>query len=112
MSTSPFPTLPSSEVRILSARVEPWPDGLRVRVHLALTPFEQPPNLTAQILDNQKRLLAQADIIETISARLVFTMHLRGGGSGDLRLLVTVSYPDLGEIDSRTISFRIDAAAA
>jgi hypothetical protein len=103
--------LPPAEVRFLEVRVEPWPDGQRVRVHVTLTPFQQRPNLVAQIVDSQNRLLSQADIIETMDERLVFTMHLREDEpQGPFRLDISLSYEDTGPVDQRGVDFRIDEA--
>jgi hypothetical protein len=103
--------LPPEEVRFLEVRVEPWPDGQRVRVHVTLTPFQKRPNLVAQIFDAEKRLLSQADIIETMDDRLVFTMHLRADApQGPFRLAIVTGYEEMGQIDQREVDFRIDEA--
>jgi hypothetical protein len=105
-STDP---LPPAEVRFLEARVEPWPDGRRIRVHITVTPFQQRPNIIAQLLDFEGSLLSQADIIETMDARLVFTMHLRSEEArGPFHLKVALGYQDIGKVDQREIVFAID----
>ena len=105
--------LPAEQVRFQEVRVEPWPEGRRVRVHVTLTPFEQRPNLTAQISDSLQRLLCQADIIETMNNRLVFTMHLRGEELiGPFHLDIVLLYPDMGQVDQRVVAFQIDEPAA
>ncbi len=43
--------LPPAEVRFTELRIEPWPDGRRLRVHVSLTPFQNKPDLEAMILD-------------------------------------------------------------
>jgi hypothetical protein len=101
--------LPPAEVRFLEVRLEPWPDGQRVRVHVTLTPFQNRPNLVAKIFDSQKHLLSQADIIETMDDRLVFTMHLRADDPpGPFRLEISLHYEDTGQIDQRGVDFSID----
>ena len=109
--TSSTDPLPPSEVRFLETRVEPWADGQRVRVHVTLTPFQQRPNLEARILDQEGRLLSQADIIETMNARLVFTMHLRAAEpQGPFRLEISLTYENSGQIDHRTVDFTLEDA--
>jgi hypothetical protein len=101
--------LPPAEVRFVEVRVEPWPDGQRVRVHVTLTPFQQRPDLVAQIFDAESHLLSQADIIETMDDRLVFTMHLRTDEpKGPFRLDISLGYAEIGQIDQRGIHFNVD----
>ena len=69
--------LPPDEVRIRSLRVEPWPDGLRVRVYFEIDPFQQRPNAEIRILDEQDVEVASLNVIETIERKMEFTMHLR-----------------------------------
>ena len=69
--------LPPKEVRIREFGVEPYPDGRRLRITLALTPFLKPPSseiFVADLLGNQ---VATANIIEIIEPQIALTMHLR-----------------------------------
>jgi hypothetical protein len=97
---------PPAEVRFTELRVEPWPDGRRVRVHVSLTPFQQNPNLEAVIHDHQHQEMARASIVEAADPRFVFTLHIRAQAvGGTYSLTANLSYPDLGSVDERSFSF-------
>jgi len=103
---------PPQEVRITELRVEPWPDGRRVRVHLTLTPFLQSPNLSALLMDTDGRELARADIIETADDRIVFTMHIRAPqAEGTYQLSVQINYAEIGLVDQQTTTFSVSPAS-
>jgi len=101
---------PPAEVRFTELRVEPWPDGRRVRVHVSLTPFQQNPNLEAVIFDDQHEEVARASVVEAADPRFVFTLHIRSQEVGGSYLIsASLSYPDLGQVDERTYSFETHA---
>ncbi len=97
--------LPPADVRFTELRIEPWPDGRRVRVHVDMTPFQQNPNLEATITDRTGKEAAHTLIVETAEHRIVFTMHLRGEVGSPYHLTADLSYPEIGIVDSRSISF-------
>ncbi|MDR3576256.1 MAG: hypothetical protein P4L50_20510 [Anaerolineaceae bacterium] len=98
--------LPPSKVRFSELRVEQWPDGLRVRVHIDITPFQKRPDLEATISDTNGKEIANTLIIETLENRLVFTMHLRPDSIGqELILKAILSYQEIGPVDEATVSF-------
>ena len=68
--------LPPAEVRILELRAEPWPDKQRVRVYLELTPFQKRPNAEVNIHDPQGNQVSTISVLEAISRKMEFTMHL------------------------------------
>jgi hypothetical protein len=108
----PDDALPPEEVRFSELRVEPWPDGRRIRVHLTLTPFQQNPNLDMTLSDETGAEAGRVDIIETIENRIVFTMHIRSAlASGPFSLKANISYPEIGVVASQTISFNIPPAS-
>ena len=124
--------LPPEEVRILEMRADPYPDGRRVRIYLEVTPFQKRPNAEIAILDPGGEEVAQVSVIETMSRKLEFTMHLRGpqpGGAYTLaaRLFYTaplpappppgepaptelVQLPEPTFVDDRTLLFEVLAA--
>ena len=109
---NPADALPPAEVRFSELRVEPWPDGRRVRVHLTLTPFQQNPNLEAVLTDAAGQSIASTTVIETADTRMVFTMHIRTPQTaGQYQLSASISYPDLGVVDEQSTTFIIDQAA-
>ena len=69
--------LPPEEVRIRGLRAEPYPDGRRVRILLEITPFQKRPNCEIQVMDQDENVVASLSIIESIDARMDFTVHLK-----------------------------------
>ncbi len=69
--------LPQDEVRITAVTVTPWPDRMRVRVHVRLTPFFERPNLILVAHNEEDRIVSELDVIETMSNDMEFTLHLR-----------------------------------
>ena len=97
---------PPSEVRFIDVHVEPWPDSGKVRVHVELTPFIEPPNLEVSISDSSGNEISSVSIIETAVRKLVFTMHLRGTpGTGPFTLLAKIVYPSIEMVEQTQISF-------
>ena len=94
-----------AETRLLDLRAEPDPDGKRMRVALNLTPFQQRPYIELSLTDPDGNVVASASIIEPMGWKLELTLHIRKTGStaGNYTLTASLSYPDLGEIDRRTI---------
>jgi hypothetical protein len=104
----PPDSLPPPEVRFIELRVEPWPDGRKVRVHVSLTPFLKNPDLEMVITNQGGKEVSRVSIIENADDRFVFTMHLRiSDESGIFTLSGTLLYQDIGKVDQRTISFEI-----
>ncbi len=102
--------LPPEQVRFTELRVEPWPDGRRIRVHVDITPFQQNPNLEASITAGDGGEAAHAMIVETAEHRIVFTMHLRGEIQNPYSLAATLSYPEIGTVDSQAVAFTVEPA--
>jgi len=87
--------LPPNEVRILNFRVEPYPDGKRLRVYLELTPFQKRPSGELFIIDPLGNQVAAANIIETIDPKMELTMHLRTPDpQGEFAARVVIFYTD------------------
>ncbi len=103
----PEGALPPPEVKILSLRAEPWPDnGRRVRISLDMTPFLERPNLDLVISDENGEEVSSVNIIESIEARMTFTMHIRSPEvQGTYKLSATIVYPDAGIVDQKEITF-------
>jgi len=91
--------VPPEEVRLTELRVEPWPDGRRIRLHARLTPFQSPPNLEAVLNDPKGNIIASAYIVENIDFDLVITMHIRGPVDYDrYSVMARVIYENLGTV--------------
>lgn len=98
--------LAPQDVRFTETKVEPWPDGQRVRVHARITPFQKPPNLTFTIYDPQAGEAASVLIIENIDFDFVITMHIRGQClTGEYRLEALLQYDELGTVDQSQVLF-------
>jgi hypothetical protein len=99
---------PPLEVRLTELRVEPWPDGQRLRVHLTMTSFQENPSLDVVLADDLGEEIARADIIETAENRIVFTLHIRHPSlSGNYQLTANINYPENGTVDTKSIGFQI-----
>jgi hypothetical protein len=79
--------LPPDEVRIRELAANPRPDGVRIKVHLALTPFQVRPNIEVSIHNEQGRDVSSLSIVEAIDPAMDFTMHLREAKTGGLYAL-------------------------
>ena len=103
--------LPPAKTRLLDLRAEPDPDGKRLRVALALTPFQQRPYIELSLTDSTGDEVASASIVEPVGWKLELTLHIRKTGStaGNYILTASLSYPDLGEVDRRTLTVIIPA---
>ncbi len=99
--------LPPQEVRIIDLRPEPWPDqGRRVRVHLSLTPFRERPDIHVKIADPAGEEVSSISIIESIEAKMAFTMHIRSPEvKGQYLLTASLVYPEIGQVDQKQVSF-------
>lgn len=97
---------PPPEVRIVDVHVEPWPDGRRVRVHLELIPFQEKPNIDLEIVGTTGQPAGSAAIVESLTFKLVITMHLRQPDpAGKYVLHAAVSYPELGTVSEADAEF-------
>jgi hypothetical protein len=102
--------LPPADTRLLDMRAEPYPDGKRLRVAMDLTPFQQKPCLELTLTDSAGEVVATTSIIEPVAWRLELTLHILKPGTtpGEVyKLTVNLSFPDLGEIDSRDLTVEI-----
>ena len=97
---------PREQVRIEQARAEPYPDGIRVRVTVMLTPFFERPNLSITISDSSGETVAEADVLEPITPTTEMTMHLRRPAPrGEHSLRVALYYGNDEPQDVSLLSF-------
>ncbi len=101
--------LPPQQVKIQELRAEPWSeDGRRLRVHLDVAPFLERPNIEVSITNENGDELSSISIIESIDTHMTFTMHLRGNNiGGKLTLKASLSYPEIGEVDQKSMIFEV-----
>ncbi len=99
-------TRPREQVHIDQARAEPYPDGIRVRVTVVLTPFVERPNLSITISDSSGVTVAEADVLEPVTPTTELTMHLRRQAPrGKHNLRVELYYENNEPQDVRHLSF-------
>ena len=104
---------PPAETHLLDLRTNSDPDVKRLRVALDLTPFQQSPVIELALTDSTGNEVASASIIEPVSWKLELTLHIRKTDStnGKYTLSASLSYPDLGEIDRRTLIIEVPIPA-
>lgn len=85
--------LPPDEVRIREFKASPWPDGQRVKVYLEVDAFQQRPSAQVSIRDADGEVLTEVSIVETMTRKMEFNMHLRHAESrGQFKIEVTLYY--------------------
>jgi hypothetical protein len=68
---------PRDQVKVEKLEITPYPDRLRVHIHIQVTPFEERPNLLLVAHDEEDRIVSELNVIETMHSDMEFTMHLR-----------------------------------
>lgn len=86
--------LPPDEVRILALKIEPYPDGRRVKVFLEMTPFQKKPSGDIIITDLAGNRSAAASFVEAITPKLEMTLHLRYDQPGEFTVSATLYYTE------------------
>jgi hypothetical protein len=101
--------LPPVETRLLGLRAEASPDGKRLRVVMDLTPFQQRPCIELSLTDSAGNEVASASVVEPVGWKLELTLHIRktGATAGTYNLAASLSYPELGEVDRRSLTIEI-----
>ena len=104
--------LPPSETRLLDLQAEPDPETKRLRVTLELTPFQKRPDIELLLTDPLGNEASSASIIEPVGWKLELNLHIRTANAiaGTYSLSASLSYPEMGEIDRRTLNIDIPAA--
>lgn len=71
---------PPDKVKIELLESSVYEDRWRVRVALHVTPFQVRPNLAIALLtdNDDTALVSELSVIETMHAKMEFTMHIRG----------------------------------
>ena len=102
--------LPPESMRILELRAEPVQDDgpTRLRVYLDLTAFQQRPYIDVVLHGADGKEIASVNIIEPMSRKNVFTLHVRGAQQrGSFNLSARLFYPEHPDSDTRQITFEI-----
>ena len=80
--------LPPREVRITELEARPAPDGQRVAVLIALTPFLEYPNLEVVLYRPDGEEERSLTVVGTMDRRLALTMHVKQPMPGEYRIQV------------------------
>lgn len=95
------------ETRITSLSAEPYPDGRRLRVNIEMTPFQQRPHLEITLNNGDGDEVASASVVEPITWKIEFTMHIRGELLNPYALEAKLFYPDGPSREPQTFSFDV-----
>jgi hypothetical protein len=95
------------ETRIQSLSAEPYPDGYRLLVHIEMTPFQQRPHLEVILTDADGEEVASTSIVEPLTWKLEFTMHIRGELHNPYTVEAKLFYPDGPTAESQTFTFDV-----
>jgi hypothetical protein len=84
--------LPPEEVRLRELRATPWQDGQRVKIYLEVDPFQKRPNAQVTITNTAGMEVARVSILETMTRKMEFNMHLREPKPGGEYTVETIIY--------------------
>jgi hypothetical protein len=95
------------ETNLLSLKAEPYPDGYRLRVNIEVTPFQKRPHIEVTLTGADGEEVASTTIVEPLSWKLEFTMHIRGELRNPYTLAARLYYPDGPAKEPLTFSFDV-----
>jgi len=97
------------ETKIISLNATTYPDGRRLRVNIEVTPFQKRPYIEVLLHNVDGQEVASTSIVEPLSWKLEFTMHVRGEIRNPYTLQARLYYPENGPSQEPTlISFDIE----
>lgn len=94
------------ETKINSLSAQPYPDGRRLHIHIEITPFQKRPYIEVSLNNANGDEVASTNIVEPMSWKLEFTMHIRGELQNPYTLQARLYYPD--GPSNQPISFSFD----
>lgn len=95
------------ETQITRLSAEPYPDGYRVHVNIEITPFQKRPHIEAILTDADGMEIGSTSVIEPMSWKLEFTMHIRGELNNPYTLEAKLFYPDGPSAEPKTFTFDV-----
>ena len=95
------------ETQITGLSAEPYPDGYRVRVNVQITPFQKRPHIEVLLTDSDGDEVGSTTIVEPMSWKLEFTMHIRGELKNPYRLNAKLYYPEGPSTEPQFFSFDV-----
>ena len=95
------------ETRITSLSATPYPDGYRLHVNIEVTPFQKRPHIEVLLTDSAGDEIGSTTIVEPMSWKLEFTMHIRGELKNPYMLNAKLYYPDGPSTEPQIFSFDV-----
>lgn len=95
------------ETRITSLSAQPYPDGYRLHVYIEMTPFQKRPHLEVTLRDGNGDEVASASVVEPLTWKIEFTMHIRGELLNPYTLEAKLFYPDGPSAEPQTFTFDV-----
>lgn len=99
--------LPPEDTKITGLSADPYPDGRRLRVGIEITPFQTRPHIEVVLRDADDEETASVSVVEPLSWKIEFTMHLRGGLRNPYTLEARLYYPEGPSDQPHTLSFEV-----
>ena len=96
------------ETKISALSAQPYPDGYRVRVNVEVTPSQTRPYIEVILQDANGDEVASTSIVEPLSWKLEFTMHIRGELKNPYTLHARLYYPDGPSQEPIQFSFDVE----
>ena len=100
------------ETRITSLRAEQYPDGQRLHVNLEITPFQKRPCIEVALFNGDGDEVASTSIVEPMTWKIEFTMHLRSENRNPYTVEAKLFYPDGPASEPLTFSFDVNPPRA
>jgi hypothetical protein len=95
------------ETRITALSAEPYPDGYRLHVNIEMTPFQKRPHLEVSLSNADGQEVASTSIVEPMTWKIEFTMHIRGELKNPYTLNAKLFYPDGPTTEPQSITFDV-----
>jgi hypothetical protein len=95
------------ETHITSLTAVPYPDGYRLHVNIEVTPFQKRPHIEVTLKEADQNEIASTSIIEPMSWKMEFTMHIRGELNNPYTLEAKLFYPDGPADELRSFAFEV-----
>ena len=100
--------LSPEEVRLLKVQITSLSNGNRVKIYLELTPFMKRLNVNVTIKDASGKQVAHTSILETMLAKMEFTMHLHEPEQGrEYSVETSVYYQRMPEPSESSVDIQL-----
>jgi hypothetical protein len=95
------------ETRITALKAEPYPDGRRLHVNIEMTPFQIRPHLEVILNNGNGDEIQTTSIVEPLTWKIEFTMHIRGELINPYTLSAILFYPDGPSTEAQAFTFDV-----